>query len=290
MEPYVSEQKRLISAAEIDAQRMPTREQTEASYREKVTKDLPYDVADQLKSLTTEGQEAIKQRDSDRWLAVAMGGFAAAAGQSPRALQNFAEGLGLTAKEFRVINKDFKAAETERRKMQIALQQQARAEELGLREKAVAAGDRADTARRAAQDRVDSMQTNLLGSQMGLVVTGAQMEQQKRLTLAKIAAQQEATGEVRRAREEGRESARLNNLAVRYGAEIDRLAKLILAGMGPTALTDPTAAAKAEAQARRTVLNRNPQYKEIAGEDAESSTPGAGAAVKRYNLATGKLE
>lgn len=282
VEPYVSEQKRLISAAEIDAQRMPTREQTEASYREKVTKDLPYDVADQLKSLTTEGQEAIKQRDSDRWLAVAMGGFAAAAGQSPRALQNFAEGLGLTAKEFRVINKDFKAAETERRKMQIALQQQARAEELGLRKDAVAAGDRADTARRAAQDRVDSMQTNLLGSQMGLGVTGAQMGQQERLTLAKIAASREATGETRAAREESREATRLNNLAVRYGNEVDRLAKLILAGMGPTALTDPTAAAKAEAQAQRTVLKRNPQYKEIAGEDAESSTPGAGFSLSGW--------
>jgi hypothetical protein len=199
--PYVSEQQRLISAAETDAQRMPTREQTEASYREKVTKDLPYNVADQLKSLTTEGQEAIKQRDSDRWLAVAVGGFEAAAGESPHALQNFAKGLGLTAKEFRVINKDFQAAEKERRKMRIALQQQARAEELGLRKDAVAAGDRADTARRAVQDRVDRMRTNLLNAQIALDITGEKMRQEERLTRAKIAAQGAATREVRLARE-----------------------------------------------------------------------------------------
>jgi hypothetical protein len=261
---------------------METREQAETRRRGQLAKEFPSELPDRFKEFASEAQDAIKQRDQDRWLAVAMGGFAAAAGESPYALKNFAQGLGLTTKEFMSINKDFQAAEKERKKMELALRQQDRAERMGLRKEELAAGDRAQEAR----DKKDEYLAGLR-FKLGETKLGVQLAQDKlNVERQKAAAAQAGVAESRATREENREAARRDALAQRYGREVNDLAKLIHSGMGVSAVTDPNAAVKAEAQARRIVLQRNPQYKEVAG---EIEAPAAGA-VRRYNPATGKLE
>jgi hypothetical protein len=78
-----------------------------------------------------EGERLRGEGDKDRWLAFAIGGFAAAAGKSPYAMQNFGEGLGLAAKEISAVNKEMRAAEAARSKAERAEIAADRAQELG---------------------------------------------------------------------------------------------------------------------------------------------------------------
>lgn len=282
-----TEAQRALDRATMAREALPTGEEAEKARRKAIEEKFPSELADRLKEFQTEAKDAIKQRDQDRWLAVAQGFFAAAAGQSPNAMQNFAQGLGLTAKEFTTINKDFQAAEQARKRMELALRQADRAERMGSEKEALAARDRAEGLRAKTAQSLADMGLKLESAQVLAKLKREGMAQEERLTREKIGAQREAMAEVRAARSEEKNVARKNALAQRFGAEVDRLAKLYLSGMGPVALTNPNAALAAEQQARQVVLQRNPQYREVAGE--EEVAP-ASMAVKRYNLATGKLE
>jgi len=83
-----------------------------------------------------EARVASEERDKDRWLAVAMGGFAAASADSPYAMKNFAQGLGLTTKELAAVNKDFRKADVERKKAERAEMQANQAMQLDMFNKA----------------------------------------------------------------------------------------------------------------------------------------------------------
>ncbi len=284
--PEVDEGQRSLERLMMGGQKLETPEEAEKRTREGQAKKFPSELKERLNELTAEAQSAVKQRDQDRWLAVAQGFFAAAAGRSPSALTNFAEGLGLTAKEFTSINKDFQTAEKERKKMELALRQQDRAEQMGLEDKALAARNRAEDSRGRYNQFLATSEQKLLETRTSTALERQKMALTERLGREKIAATREGTAESRAAREENRAVMRKDALAQRYGQEVGRLAKLVLGGMGPMAMTDPNAAIKAEAQARQIVLQRNPQYKEVAGEvEAPATGP-----VKRYNPATGKLE
>ena len=77
-------------------------------------------------------------------MAVAMAGFAAAAGQSPRALQNFAEGLGVGTKQLISINDKYQKAQAARSKEERELRRADRLEQMGMAEKALAARQAAE--------------------------------------------------------------------------------------------------------------------------------------------------
>jgi hypothetical protein len=251
----LSDMQRRYERMVMEGQKLETPEEAEERIRKGYEEKFPSELPERLKELTAEAQSAVKARDQDRWLAVAMGGFAAAAGESPYALKNFAQGLGLTTKEFLSINKDFQAAEKERKKMELALRQQDRAERMGIEGKVLDARERASK----AHTEYDKF---LADVQLKIATTGIYAE----LTRKQIAATREGAAETRAARYEDRKATRKDALAQRYGREVNDLAKLILSGMGPSAVTDPNAAVKAEVQARRIVLQRNPQYNEVAGE------------------------
>jgi hypothetical protein len=61
-----------------------------------------------IDKLTNEATQARKDRDVDRWMAVAQGFFAMGAGTSRYALQNFATGLGIGTAEFKNVEKDYR--------------------------------------------------------------------------------------------------------------------------------------------------------------------------------------
>lgn len=250
----------------MEGQKRDTPEEAEKRIRAGYAEKFPSELPERLKELTNEAQSAIKTRDQDRWLALAQGFFAAAAGESPYALKNFAQGLGLTTKEFMSINKDFQAAEKERKKMELALRQQDRAERMGIE-------DKANAARATAEGHRDRYNQFLATFNQRISETGISTKLAREkldVERQKVAATQAGVNESRMAREENRESVRLNNLAQRFGQEVDRVTKLIAS---PTAAFDPKAMLEAEAQARTLVLQRNPQYREVAGDTPTSPPP-----------------
>jgi hypothetical protein len=157
IKPAVDEFADIRKIVSDQEKKLQTEDQAEAARREAYKKAIPDDLQQRLDTYKAEAAQAVQERDKDRWLAVAMGGFAAAAGQSPYALRNFAEGLGLTTKEMMAINKDFRKLESERQKLMREEQRLDRAEKLGIEKDIFAARDRA-TARR---DSYDQYKTNV---------------------------------------------------------------------------------------------------------------------------------
>lgn len=138
----------------------------DAEYRktkEGLEKAAPSELDARLKEFAAEAEQAKKDRDADRWLAVAMGGFATAAASSPYALKNFGEGLGLTAKEISVVNKEFRKIEQERKKAELALRQADRAEKLGNEKAALGARDRANVSNQRTAEAEAKVNATLAG-------------------------------------------------------------------------------------------------------------------------------
>lgn len=78
-----------------------------------------------------EGEKISKDANTERWLALAMGGFAMAAAKSPYALQNFGEGMGLTTRQISAVNREMRTAEDARKKAERAEVQANRLEQIG---------------------------------------------------------------------------------------------------------------------------------------------------------------
>lgn len=81
---------------------------------------------DELKAQATQARE---DRDTDRWLALAQGFFAMGAGKSPYALQNISEGLGVSTKQLKEAETEYRKSEKARQE-QIALMQEAQRKEV----------------------------------------------------------------------------------------------------------------------------------------------------------------
>jgi hypothetical protein len=184
----LDDMQRSLDRLMMEGQKLETPEEAEKRIRKGYEEKFPSELPERLKELTAEAQSAVKARDQDRWLAVAMGGFAAAAGESPYALKNFAQGLGLTAKEFMSINKDFQAAEKERKKMELALRQQDRAERMGIEGKALDARERASEARTKYDQFLAGFQQKISETGINVKLAREQMAQRERLGMAQIAA------------------------------------------------------------------------------------------------------
>lgn len=224
---------------------------------------------DRVAELKQQGEQARKDRDTDRWLAVAQGAFAMAAGKSPYAVQNIAAGLGVSTEQLRTANKEFNKAE-EARKDRLALLEEAhRKEVLGD----VAAGRelRKESVRRG--EDYDKAKMTMLGTLAGkdeaalsrLVSSYESMETRRTLAregAANRQAMQEQTLAQRQEQQRGRMIDAYNKAV--------QAEKALLAKSNPLAALDPTSEAKFEQQAIQNVTQRNPAFAELAGVDTSA--------------------
>jgi hypothetical protein len=235
-----------------------TEETPEAAFARKeaeMEKRFPSELKDRLEDLKAQGQQAVKDRDADRWLAVAMGGFAAAAGQSPYALQNFAQGLGITTKEMRGINKDFRKAEDLRKQIEREERKANRLEGMQKYDVADKARTRVEDITRDAQ-KADAMYKAKL-EELAIKRTGLDIEREK------VKASREGTAAYREAALESRNITAFNSAVQK---EKDSLQK----SLGMMSATPE----QIEQQAIRNVITRNPKFAGLAGVSA-TETPTA---------------
>lgn len=185
----------------------------EAEYRKAMEEKFPSELKDRLEELKAQGQQAVKDRDADRWLAVAMGGFAAAAGQSPYALQNFAQGLGLTTKEMATINKDFRKAEDLRNKAIREERKADRLERMGIDDKA------RDIRSRAEKFNLDA--TKVDNDLKAHLAQTAAYKEANRLRAAEIAGARKDAADARKDLQTQRleEAARLREASIRQAID-----------------------------------------------------------------------
>jgi hypothetical protein len=139
----------------------------EEEYRAYMGKKYSSELQTRLDEVKEQTASAIKDRDADRWMAVAMGGFSMAANAKPggRGLGGFlgdlGAGLQLTTKELAGVNKEFRkgqalrtAAEREERKAD-------RLEQMGLDDKAYQVRLGAEKFNLDAQKANQSLKANL---------------------------------------------------------------------------------------------------------------------------------
>ena len=141
-----------------------------------------------INELTSQAQQAREDRDTDRLLALAQGFFTMGAGKSQYAMQNFAEGLGMTAKELRGVEADYRKGEKARKDAIIAAKEAHRAEVLGYNDKAEAeytrqqaleerSNEHFQTANAAILGRVTGIEGNIITNQTRLEAAKGQKEQ-----------------------------------------------------------------------------------------------------------------
>jgi len=118
------------------------------SLREKALKaqNLPTDKEfhdKRVTEITAETAQAKKDRDVDRLLALSAGFFKMAAGKSPYALQNFADGMGVTVEQVKAAESEFRKGTKARQESMTAMEQSRRQVALGYADKAEAFRDKA---------------------------------------------------------------------------------------------------------------------------------------------------
>ena len=205
----------------------------EQEYRDYMGKKYSSELQDRLAELKEQGAQALKERDADRWLAVAMGGFAAAAGSSPYALKNFAEGLGLTTKEIATVNKDFRKANDALKKAEREERKADRLEQMGMDDKAYQVRQNAEKFNLDAQKANQSFKANIeqtkayrdvaaMRMRETQALAGERAEDRKFLQQQKLDADKE--GKLLRARQEVEKSKPLVDLGMRINDVQSRLA------------------------------------------------------------------
>jgi len=166
----------------------------EKEYRDYMGKKYSSELQDRLAELKEQGAQALKERDADRWLAVAMGGFAAAAGESPYALKNFAQGLGLTTKEIAVVNKDFRKANDALKKAEREERKADRLEQMGLDDKAYQVRQNVEKFNLQAQKANQDFRYHIESTKAFREATASR----ERVGMAQVGATKENTAEVAR--------------------------------------------------------------------------------------------
>lgn len=121
------------------------------------------ELAAKLDMFNQEAKTLKGSRDFDRWMSFAQGFFAMGAGRSPYAMQNIAEGLGITTKQLSAAEKEYNAAEKERTRAVQAAQDAARAEAIGRVDVAMSMREKAKIAEQASKDRRERMLGTLIG-------------------------------------------------------------------------------------------------------------------------------
>ncbi|NBS70686.1 hypothetical protein EBT31_17500, partial [bacterium] len=104
------------------------KEEDSKALREAGLSEKPYE--ERIAEMKGEAQQALKDRDTDRLLALAQGFFAMGASKSPRLLESMSEGFGVTTKELKSVESEYRKAEKARKDAEATLKQAQRAEVL----------------------------------------------------------------------------------------------------------------------------------------------------------------
>jgi hypothetical protein len=158
----------------------------EREYRDYMGKKYSSELKTRLDEVKEQTASAVKERDADRWMAVAMGGFSMAANAKPGArglsgfLGDLGAGLQLTTKELVGVNKEFRkgqalrtAAEREERKAD-------RLEQMGLDDKAY------QVRLKAEKFNLDAQKAN-----QSLTATLAQTDAYKKVNMERIGSERD---------------------------------------------------------------------------------------------------
>jgi hypothetical protein len=121
-----------------------------------------------INDLTAQAQQAREGRDTDRLLALAQGFFAMGAAKSPYALQNFSAGLGITAKELRGVESEYRKGEKTRKESIVAAKEAQRAEVLGYNDKAETEYARQQTLEERSKEHFQTANAAILGRVTGV--------------------------------------------------------------------------------------------------------------------------
>jgi hypothetical protein len=114
----------------------------EREYRDYMGKKYSSELKTRLDEVKEQAASAVKERDADRWMAVAMGGFSIAANAKPGArglggfLGDLGAGLQLTTKELAGVNKEFRKSQALRTAAEREERKADRLEQMGLDDKA----------------------------------------------------------------------------------------------------------------------------------------------------------
>jgi hypothetical protein len=158
----------------------------EREYRDYMGKKYSSELKTRLDEVKEQTASAVKERDADRWMALALGGFSMAANAKPGArgltgfLGDLGAGLQLTTKELVGVNKEFRkgqalrtAAEREERKAD-------RLEQMGLDDKAY------QVRLKAEKFNLDAQKAN-----QSLTATLEQTDAYKKVNTARIASERD---------------------------------------------------------------------------------------------------
>jgi hypothetical protein len=188
----------------------------------------------ELTSIFQQGESALKNKDMDRALAMAEGFFTMAAGSSPYLFQNAAQGLGVSVKNLRQAEKDFRESELQRQKAAMSVR---------LAEKAAADGDF-----KAEEDyvtRAREFEQRSLDNKLKVVSTlyAGRLKTKEFATFKGISAAraQEAAAEAKRRNlemEQNARNARVQAELTRLNTEEKNLLTSTIAGMNYGAIKD----------------------------------------------------
>jgi len=145
-----------------------------------------------IDELTNSATQAKKDRDTDRLLSAAEGFFAAAAGTSPYALQNFAKGAGITTKSLLAAEQEYRKGEKTRLDSIASMKQAQRAEAIGDFDRVL----KEEEKQNALAEKYDAHELAFQGIILGRITSadtarataeiGAESKREQRLLLERI--------------------------------------------------------------------------------------------------------
>lgn len=224
---------------------------------------------DRVNALKEEAKTLDRDRDTDRWLALAQGFFAMGAAKSPYALQNMSEGLGVTTSQLRDAEKEYRKGMQAKKAMEIALEDAERKEVLGD----VSAGREKRKEALRLQERFDDsqmrMQERLLertSAERARLLTAKGQKETRDIQLAQVAASKDL------ALAQREEATRSQN-QIRFTDMVARAAEKLMTK--PEYMSD---APKAFRDARKMIAETNPALAKTVGVsmETEPSAPPAG--------------
>ncbi len=166
-------------------------------------------------ALASQAVQARENRDTDRLLALAQGFFAMGAGQSQYAMVNMAQGLGVTTKELKSVEQEYRKGEQLRKDKTELLQEATRQEAIGN----FAKGDALRNEAQIRNDKLDGLNTTIAGkllthstaAQANLLTRQGQIEQRRDAAQANLLTRQAQIEQRRAAAEIMQEEARRRN-------------------------------------------------------------------------------
>jgi len=213
-------------------------------------KRFPSELKERQAEFKAQAQEALKERDSDRWLAAAKGFFAMGAGTSPYALKNFAEGAGAAVKDFAEAQKEWRKGQDLRQKAEREEFKIDRLERIQKFSAADKARTRVEDIKRQAEHSHAMFEARLEELAIKRISVGVERE--------KAAATREGAKEYRDSRLKMEQMQRFNGAVETAKKNIMSVNKL-------GALQNPNFEADAERRAIELVIARNPEFAGLAG-------------------------